>query len=105
MKKLLTLLILSTFLFLQLANHVEALTPTPKTASSSAGKEGLNEKLNAQINQLKEKIASRVSELNLVERRGMIGTVSEVSANKITVKDISGKTRFVDIDEITKFSS
>ena len=89
--------------------HAEALTPTPTTnvtsSPSPTTKETLNDKINEQINQLKTKIASRVSELNLVEKRGMIGTVSEVVANKITLTDVAGKTRFVDVDEITKFSS
>lgn len=62
-------------------------------------------KLNSQINQLKEKIASRVSELNLVEKRGMIGVIEEVEANQVTLLDVAGKKRFVDVDELTKFSS
>ncbi len=76
-------------------------TPTPTKATDNAVKE----KLDAQINDLKEKIASRVSELKLVEKRGIIGTVAEVSATKITLTDIAGNTRLVDVDEITKFSS
>ena len=77
-------------------------TPAPtKSDTETLGKEKLNE----QINELKEKIASRVSELKLVEKRGQIGVVSEISANKITLTDLSGKTKFVDVDEITKFSS
>ncbi len=87
-------------------SYAATTTPTPtKTIPSVTGKEGINEKLNAQINELKEKIASRVSELNLVDRRGMIGVVTDVSGNKITLTDVLGKTRFVDVDEITKFSS
>ncbi|HEX8931877.1 MAG TPA: hypothetical protein VF810_01855 [Patescibacteria group bacterium] len=65
----------------------------------------ISEKVSNQINQLKEKIASRVSELNLVEKRGMIGVATDVSGNKITLTDIAGNTRYVDVDEITKFSS
>jgi hypothetical protein len=81
---------------------------TTQSASPSAAennKAGLEEKLNDQVNKLKDKIASRVSELNLVEKRGVIGTVTEASANKITVTDPEGKTRFIDVDEITKFTS
>lgn len=74
------------------------------TASPSA-EQSLNEKLNKQINQLKERIASRVAELNLVEKRGVIGIVSETSNNKITINDLNGKTRYIDVDEFTKFSS
>lgn len=65
----------------------------------------VKEKLDQQINQLKEKIASRVSELNLVEKRGIIGTVEEVKGNQVTITDTKGDTRFVDVDELTKFSS
>ncbi|MBA3724037.1 MAG: hypothetical protein H0W89_04065 [Candidatus Levybacteria bacterium] len=74
-------------------------TPAPTKADGVAGK------LDDQINQLKEKIASRVSELNLVEKRGMIGTVTEVKGNQITLTDVAGNTRFIDVDEITKFAS
>lgn len=104
MKKLAALSVLSILLYLAFAVTVNAATPTP-SPEATPSKTALNEKLNEQINQLKEKIASRVSELNLVEKRGMIGTVSEVSGSKITIKDIQGNTRFVDVDEITKFSS
>jgi hypothetical protein len=104
MKKIVALSVLSVLLYLAFAVTVNAATPTP-TPVTKPSKAALNEKLSEQINQLKEKIASRVSELNLVEKRGMIGTVSEVSGSKITLKDIQGQIRFVDVDEITKFSS
>ena len=74
---------------------VNAQTPTA-TASSS---------LEDKINDLKNKVASRVAELNLVEKRGIIGTVSDISNTQITLSDINDNTRFVDVDELTKFSS
>lgn len=79
--------------------------PTPIKTTSPAVSQALNEKLNSQINQLKDKIASRVSELNLVEKRGIIGIVTEISANKITLTDVSGNPKQIDVDEITKFIS
>lgn len=79
-------------------------TTTPSTSTSSANK-AIDEKLNEQINQLKERIASRVAQLNLVEKRGIISIVKETSGNQVTLTDLSGKTRFVDVDEITKFTS
>jgi len=106
MKKL--LLIILSLLFLFPASPVLAVTPTPtpaKVSPSAAVKEGISKKLDEQINELKEKIASRVSELNLVEKRGMIGVVTDISGNKITIKDVADNVRFVDVDEITKFSS
>lgn len=78
-----------------------AVTPTPATGAS----EEVKEKLDKQINQLKEKIASRVSELNLVEKRGVVGTVEEVKGNQVTITDTKGDTRFIDVDELTKFSA
>lgn len=95
------LLIITVTLLFTLALPVNAATVAP----TSAPQQGSNGKLNNQINNLKEKIASRVSELNLVEKRGMIGTVSEVEGNQITLLDPAGKRRFVDVDELTKFSS
>ena len=71
-----------------------ATTPTP-TASN----------LEEQINQLQTNIASKVAEMNLVEKRGIIGTVSDVSDTQITLSDLKGNTRYVDVDELTKFSS
>lgn len=56
-----------------------------------------------QIDELKDRIASRVAELNLVEKRGVIGVVTDSSQTQITLKDIKDETRFVDVDELTKF--
>lgn len=61
--------------------------------------------LNQQINQLKDKIASQVSKLNLVEKRGVIGTIQDTSTSQITLTDMQGNIQYVDLDEITKYSS
>jgi len=103
-KQILTIISLLIFLSATPA-YAASPTPTDKTTPTPSTKPAISEKLNNQINELKEKIASRVSELNLVEKRGMIGVVTEVSGNKITLTDVAGKTRIVDVDEITKFSS
>lgn len=104
-------------LFIVILNNtgqsVSAATPTPTTKQPtvtvsdkvSPTEEKAGEKLNDQINQLKERIASKVAELNLVEKRGVVGEVAEASGNQISITDLSGKTRFIDVDEITKFSS
>lgn len=75
---------------------------TPSPASTSEEKQ---QNLIDQINNLKEKVASKVAELRLVEKRGIIGVVNQSSDNKITVTDSVGTTRYVDVDELTKFSS
>lgn len=115
-KTFLTVTILFSFLLLNV-HYTAAAAPTPSPepksssssksspAASSSAEKSIGEKLNQQINQLKERIASRVAELNLVEKRGVIGTVSDTSGNQITFKDITNKTRYIDVDEITKFES
>ncbi len=50
-------------------------------------------------------IASRVAQLKLVEKRGVIGKVSNATNTQITITDLQNNTRFVDVDELTKFSN
>ncbi len=84
-------------------------TPTPTTATSKVTptptKAAPLQNIDNQINDLKERIASRVAQLKLVEKKGIIGTVTDVSGTQITVSDLNNETRFIDVDEITKFSS
>lgn len=76
-------------------------TPTPTLSPTT---QPLNN-LEQQISNLKDKIASRVAQLKLVDKRGIIGTVTDVTQTQITLNDTKGNTRFVDVDELTKFSS
>jgi hypothetical protein len=114
MKKLLFALLTVIIVMPLNASFIMAATPIPTSADSSdpttppasvSAQQSVGEKLNQQINQLKERIASKVAELNLVEKRGTIGTVTDTSGNQVTFTDFSGKTRYIDVDEITKFSS
>lgn len=63
------------------------------------------EKINEKADELKDKVASKVAELNLVEKRGIVGIVEKVDANQITINDLRNNTRIIDLDELTKFSS
>lgn len=63
------------------------------------------EKINEKVDELKDKVASKVAQLNLVEKRGIIGTVDKVTATQITLTDLKNNTRIIDLDELTKFSS
>ncbi len=94
MKKNLLFIITIIFTFSVFFIRASAMTPTPT--------ESLTQQ---QINALTNKIASRVAQLKLVEKRGIIGKVTDVSNTQITLSDISGNTRFVDVDEFTKFNS
>jgi len=81
------------------------LTPTPTDSKSNQPKSTDNDALNQQINALKNRIASRVAQLKLVEKRGIIGRVTDVSDTQITISDFENNTRFIDVDELTRFSS
>lgn len=59
--------------------------------------------IESQIDDLKERIASRVAQLKLVEKRGIMGKVESVSPTQIRLTDVKGETRLVDVDELTKF--
>ena len=56
------------------------------------------------IQKIKNIVAKKVTELNLVEKRGIIGTIKEVSGMQLTITDIKDNIRHFDVDELTKFS-
>lgn len=91
MKKFFYVSLVAIFFFTPLMGFISfAATPTPTVS--------LLEKLSTEI-------ASKTAQLNLVEKRGIIGTVTDASDTQITLKDLNGNTRFIDVDELTKFSS
>lgn len=69
-----------------------AATPTPTTATTL-------------LEKVANEIASKTAQLNLVEKRGIVGTVTDSSGTQITLSDTNNNIRFVDVDELTKFSS
>lgn len=73
-----------------------AATPTP-TATVSQSEQ--------QIDNLKDRIASRVAQLNLVEKKSFIGKVNDVSETQLTITDLSSNNQIIDVDELTKFSA
>ncbi len=102
MKKILWLLVIGYWL-LVIAPLALAVSPTPTGPNPTPTKDP--NAISQQINNLQERIASRVAQLKLVEHRGIIGTVTDVTQTQITITDIQGNTRFIDVDEITKFSN
>ncbi len=77
--------------------YAQTATPTPATTPTQGDIQ--------QIDDLKNRIASRVAQLKLVEKRGIIGSVTDATNSQITLTDVSGNIRFVDVDELTKFSN
>lgn len=57
------------------------------------------------IDQIKDKVTNQVEKLDLVEKRGMVGVVEEVSDNQIKINDLNDKIRIIEVDELTKYSS
>lgn len=102
MKKFAILILLLSLYLNILAPSSFAISPTPTKRPTPTPSPGIIQK---QINSLTNKIASRVAELRLVEKKGVMGQVSDVSSTQITISDIHGNTKFVDVDEFTKFNS
>ncbi|MCL6096091.1 MAG: hypothetical protein M1444_00190 [Patescibacteria group bacterium] len=99
MKKIFFTIILLLILGVSAAKNAYALSATPTPAVSPTQGDI------QQIDDLKNRIASRVAQLNLVEKRGIIGTVTDATNSQITLTDVNGNIRFVDVDELTKFSN
>lgn len=98
MKKITFSILLILFLFSPSISLAQTTTPEDKKPTPTS-------KFDSKIDILKNKVASKVAELNLVEKRGFIGTVESTGKNTITLTDLNGNTRIIDTDELTKFSS
>jgi hypothetical protein len=72
--------------------------------ASQETSENPENKINS-VDQIKNKVASRVAELKLVEKKGLVGTVEKVDNNQIRIIDLNNKVRIIDVDELTNFSS
>lgn len=98
MKKIL----LSCFIALlfEVSSYNVALTQTPSISSSPIP----TEEEMKQVEKIKDLVASRVAELKLVEKKGILGKVNSSTSTQITLTDGKKQKRIVDIDEITKFS-
>lgn len=77
-------------------NFVLAQTSTP-------AKGGATPTPDKNVTELKERIATQVARLNIIKKRGILGSSSDVSNSQLVIVDIKGNKRFVDVDELTKF--
>lgn len=85
-----------TFIVLPTGRVFAATTPTPTGSVNN---------IEQQIDNLKDRIASRVAQLKLVDKRSVVGKVTSVSETQLTLMDTKGNVRIIDVDELTKFSS
>lgn len=98
-------------LFLIAGKRASAITPPPNATSVPTpikSEPTVTQDITGvdqQINGLKERIASRVAQLKLVEKRGIIGKVSDISQTQLILSNDDNTNRIVDVDELTQFSS
>lgn len=97
MKTIILTLTLLTLLIPMRAVQAQTKTPT-KTPKAEVTKES-----QTAIEKIKDAVASKVAELNLVEKRGIFGKVVETTSSQITIEDRQGNQHIIEIDELTKF--
>lgn len=98
MKKLLFIIFIFAFLIIPSISFAQ--TPSVKDEDESA-----TDEIESKVDLIKDKVASRVAELKLVEKRGVVGVVESVNDDEIWIRDLNDKTRIIEVDELTKFSS
>ena len=91
MKKYIIIILAALLTTTIFTKTIAADTPTPTNPSL--------------LEQVANEIASKTAALNLVEKKGIIGIVTDSSGTQITLSDLNGNVRFIDVDELTKFSS
>ncbi len=102
MKKIIAITILLTLFAYSLVGYSFAAgTPTPNPTQAQT----ISQTQQSLLNDLSQSIASKVAQLKLVNKEGIIGMVTDTSNTQITIKDMDGNIHFIDVDELTKFSS
>lgn len=85
-----------------------ALTPTATpsaTTKLTPTKKPTQIPEDTQIEKIKDLVASRVAELKLVDKRGILGYVKSTTSTQIILADLKNEELKVDVDELTKFES
>lgn len=91
------------FSFLTRGIFAQSLSPTRKPSPTiTPGNPQESQELKT-IEKIKDLVASKVAELKLVERKGILGTVKSVSNMQIVAEKKADEQRVIDIDELTKF--
>lgn len=101
LKVLVSFLLLVSSYYRLLPDAFAATTPTPLPSKNEVPTDSAAIE---KIQKIKDIVASKVAELNLVEKKGILGMIKEVSNTQVTISDLNGATRIIDIDELTKFN-
>lgn len=94
MRILLTIIFIAIITFITqpvFAQEEATVTPTPTSEKKS------------KIEEIKEKVASTVAQLNLVSKRGILGEITKIEKNQLTIER-NDEARIVDVDELTNYS-
>ncbi len=83
--------------FFVLAGAVSAASPTPKEATVSAVTPTVK---SAQIDDLKERLATKVAELRTSQKKAIAGTVKSVSVSTVTVETTTNEIKLELTDDI-----
>lgn len=96
MKKIFTpcMYIVIIFAFMTVPIHVYSASATPSATSSPSGETSV------QIQQLKDRLATKVAELRQLEKRAMYGTVKATTISTITVETLTKDVKIELTDEI-----
>lgn len=58
----------------------------------------------SKISELKERIATQVAKLKIIEKRGLRAKIAQIINHQLVLLDSSGNKRLADADELTKFT-
>jgi hypothetical protein len=94
-------LLVVSLVFAQSPTATGNTTPTPKATATPAS----TTPKDTQVEKIKDLVASRVAELKLVDKKGLVGYVKSTTNTQIVITDSHGKEIKIDIDELTKFTS
>jgi hypothetical protein len=102
--------ILALSIFLSFPTTLYAQTATPKVkATPTLAEDTTTPSPSAQpspkskIDELKEKVANTVANLNLVSKKAMAGEIQKLEKNQLTIATHNG-TQLIDLDELTKYA-
>jgi len=104
MKKLLVIIFILLF-SATTSSYAITTTPTPLKKVTPTGTPEVTKEQEDRIEKIKDLVASKVAELKLVEKRGILGVVKSTTNTQIILEDIKKRQRVIDIDELTKFKS
>lgn len=90
------------FLFIMIISTALLTAPTIFAATSTPSPTDKGELQT--IEKIKDMVASKVAQLNLVEKKGVLGQVTDVTTTQVKIKNIHGESQTVDIDELTAFN-